>query len=269
MRVLHVVHQYPPEYLGGTEVSTQQVARELARRGHEVGVFYRRGGQDSGVAGRTEDGVRVWAAWSGEVTPVRRFRATFGDPAIAQAFDAVVDDFRPELVHIQHLMGLPVGIVGGLRRRGIPYVVTLHDYWWVCANAQLITNYDRRPCAGPRAYFNCARCAAARAGGGLAGPAVPVLAAVMAVRARLVWDVLMGAGVIVAPSEFIRRWYVQWGLPGERVELLPHGFEAVGGRPAGPEAARWRLRVAYIGGLAWAKGVHVLVEAFRGLENRA
>lgn len=39
MRILHVVHQYPPQHVGGTEVYTQAVARHQAAAGHDVAVF--------------------------------------------------------------------------------------------------------------------------------------------------------------------------------------------------------------------------------------
>jgi len=269
VRILHVVHQYPPDDLGGTELSTQQVARELARRGHAVGVLYRRSAPGEGMAERLEGGVRVWAVWSGIWSPARRFRATFWEPAIARMFDQVLKAFQPDLVHLQHLMGWPVVVVEALRRARIPYLVTLRDYWWVCANAQRITNYDRKPCEGPWGYVNCARCAIARAGAPWGWAVFPALVGLMGGRVRLLQRVLRGAALLIAPSAFIQRWYAAWGLSDGRMVVLPHGFEAQ------PEATQALgvpsppLRVAYIGGLAWAKGVHVLVEAFRGLEGRA
>lgn len=267
MRVLHIVHQYLPEYIGGTEVATRQVAGELAARGHAVGVFYRRGGTGAGLAEREEEGVRVWAAWSGPVTPVRRFLATFGEPAISRAFTAVLEAFGPDLAHVQHLMGLPAGVAGLLHRAGVPYVVTLHDYWWVCSNAQLITNYSRSPCGGPRGYVNCARCGVARAGTAVGWAAFPALVGLMVARVHLLREILDGAALIIAPSEFVRRWYTDHGLDGRPIVVLPHGLETTGFRPADNRTGR--LRLAYIGGLAWAKGVHVLLDAFRAVDGRA
>lgn len=267
MRILHIVHQYPPDRVGGTELSTQQVARELARRRHEVAVFYRRSAPGSGCAERMEEGVRVWAAWAGVLTPARRFRAAFGEPALARAFDEVLRDFRPDVVHLQHLMGLPLSIVRSLRRAGIPYVVTLHDYWWVCANAQRITNFHRRPCEGPQAYLNCARCAIARAGTRWGWIAFPTLVGLMAERARRLRAVLQGASWLIAPSEHIRRWYTARGVPAERIVFLPHGMEGPRADPMPPRSPNLPVRVAYVGGLAWAKGVHVLLEAVQGLEE--
>ncbi len=185
MRVFHLVHQYLPEYVGGTELYTQAVANALVQAGHPAGVFYRRSVVGVGVTQRVEHDVSVWAAWAGNVNPRGRYLAIFGDRPIEQAFERAVDDFRPDLVHVQHLMGLPAQLLRLLRQRNIPYIVTLHDYWWICANAQLLTNYGQRICAGPRLWLNCGRCVLARAGIGGLWPAAPALAPLLAARARL------------------------------------------------------------------------------------
>jgi len=269
VRVLHLVHQYLPEHVGGTELYTQAVANALGDAGYQAGIFYRRSADGVGLEQRVEDGVPVWAAWAGSVSPRGRYLATFGDRPIEQAFERVVAEFRPDLVHVQHLMGLPVQLLHVLQRRRIPYIVTLHDYWWICANAQLLTNYGQRICDGPRLWLNCGRCALARAGMGAIWPAAPALAPLLAARARLQSQALKRAERLIAPTLFVKTWHAAHGVSARQIAVLPHGIERTD-RPArhtrppgGP------IRVACIGGLAWQKGVHVLIEAFDRLAGRA
>lgn len=268
MRVLQLVHQYLPEHVGGTELYTQSVARMLARSGHEVGVFYRHYAVGGGLEHRTDEGVALWAARSGPENPTRRFLATFGDANIERSFERVLDDFGPDLVHVQHLMGLPTSVISSIRQRRIPFVVTLHDFWWVCANAQLLTNYGRQICAGPRLWMNCGRCALARAGVDGLWPVAPLLVPLLAARARLQQRNLLAADVLIAPTAFVRGWYAAHGVPAEQIQVLPHGIESPEIPARVPEPDR-PVRFACIGGLAWQKGVHVLVEAFTGLAGRA
>jgi len=269
MRILHLVHQYLPDNVGGTELYTYWVSQALARRGHEVAVFYRRSAVGKGLEARRDAaGVQIWAAWHGLADPTRRFLAAFGDRVIEAAFERVLDEVHPDLVHVEHLMGLPIALVNALHRRKMPFVVTFWDFWWVCANAQLLTNYSQQICDGPHAYLNCARCAAARAGQAHLWPAWLPLAGLLAWRNHLLRRVMAAAHRLIAPTEFVRCWYRQHGVDADKLIVLPPGLEE---RPAMPAitASDRPLRIAYIGGLAWQKGVHVLVEAFGGLVGRA
>jgi glycosyltransferase involved in cell wall biosynthesis len=268
MRILHIVHQYPPDKVGGAELYTQAVSRALARRGHSVAVFYRRDAPGQGLQHRTEDGVSVYAVWDGRVGPAPRFLYTFRNPWIHQALIRVVDEFHPDVVHIQHLMGLPVSLMDAIRQRSILFIVTLHDYWWLCPNAQLLTNYSGEVCEGPR-YWNCARCMLARAGFPGLWPAIPFLAGLAAWRNRLLRGVLDGARVLIAPTEFVQRWYAAHGVPEEKIVVLAPGLDNSMLPPQPPRPADDTVRFAYIGGLSWQKGVHVLVEAFSGVQGEA
>ena len=268
MRVLHLVHQYLPEHVGGTELYTQSVARTLASLGHQTGIFYRHHAAGQGLEQHRDEDVALWAAWSGPENPTRRFMATFGDATIERLFERALDDFRPDLVHVQHLMGFPVQLLHLLRQRRIPYVVTLHDYWWICANAQLLTNYGLQICDGPRLWLNCGRCALARAGMDALWPAAPALVPLLAARARLQHQALDQADQLIAPTRFVKDWHVGHGLPAAQIEVLPHGIE----RPLEPAprvTTTDSLRFAYIGGLAWQKGIHVLIEAFKRVKGEA
>lgn len=262
MQILHLVHQYLPAQVGGTELYTQWVAHNLVGRGHRVDIFYRRYAEGNGLAHRIDDSVRVWAAWSGSLSPTARFLSTFKAPYIFDAFCRVIEQVRPELVHIQHLMGLPIALVDYLKQQNIPFVITLHDYWWVCANAQLLTNYSRQLCNGPQAYLNCARCALARAGHPHLWPAVPVLAGPLAWRNHRLRRVLNDAHKLIAPSQFVRNWYGAHGVSPHKIEVIPHGLDSPPKTERQQRPSTGPLRFAYIGGLSWQKGVHILVEAF-------
>lgn len=263
MRLLFVVHQYPPDYVGGTEFYTQQLAGALADRGHQVAVVFRRDGKSAGTTHWVEaTGVNVYALTSRPVTANSRFLASFGDATLSQAFAQVVTQFRPDKIHVQHMMGWPSSL---LRHLSIPYLVTLHDFWWICANAQLLTNYDQTNCAGPRLWLNCGRCALARAGikhGLLLSPAVAPL---LAMRAAQLQTVLVSAEQIIAPSQFVADFYRRHLPLLANLSILPHGISYPTQMPARAPRLPNHLRLTYIGSIAPAKGVHLLVEAFNRL----
>ncbi|MEZ4836963.1 MAG: glycosyltransferase family 4 protein, partial [Caldilineaceae bacterium] len=265
LRVLHLVHQYPPEHLGGTELYTQTVARALSARSHPVSVFTRRNAHGAGRAETLDADVAVHLAWNGALSPTQRFLTTFGNADLERNFDSVLADFRPDLVHIQHLMGLPTSLLHSIRRRGIPYIVTLHDFWWVCANAQLVTNYSGEICNGPNLWLNCARCALARGQQNALWPAIPALAVMLARRGGGLRRVLEDAACLIAPSRFVKDWYAEHGIAAGHIRVLSHGIDAPPHtREDNTDHPR---RFLYAGGLAWQKGVHIAVEALAGVRG--
>jgi glycosyltransferase involved in cell wall biosynthesis len=267
------VHQYPPDYRGGTEYYTQTLAAAQAQQGHAVAVFVPAPTGDQGRAIRVdENGVVVYRVPVGSRSRTKVFLHSLRQPGLRQAWREVLAQFEPDLVHVQHLMGLPFGLIEDIRVAGLPFVVTLHDYWFICANAQLITNTDGRICAGPdEQAANCARCALARGGAGSLGWLAPALAPVMRYRNESAGRFLNTAARVIAPTAFVRDVYAQAGLAVDRLRVVPHGIDLPVERIA---AARelWRMRegdgrlhIGYIGSIGYLKGLHVLIDAVNAL----
>lgn len=266
MKILHLVHQYVPEKVGGTELYTQMVARRQAALGHGAAVFFPSAERATLDPTVDETGVRVYGAPVGVRSAGQVFAATLrGGQDVLAAWRQVLAAEQPDLVHVQHLMGLPPALIIELTQRAIPYVITAHDYWYGCANAQLFTNDSGQNCQGPRGFINCGRCALARAGRRELWLA-PVVAPLLAWRQAVLRRVLAGAAAVITPTHFVQSMYEAMGLPTANFAYLPHGIEI-------PEA--WRgerahpFRVVYVGGLAPQKGVHTLIEAFNGLPPAA
>lgn len=266
MRILHVVHQYLPEQIGGTELYTHWLTQELSGRDHELAIFHRRSAAGAGVHRRRENKVEVWSAWNGRFQPTNHFLSTFRNPPLQKAFIDTLDTFNPHVVHIEHLMGLPVTLLTTLQRRRIPYIVTLHDFWWVCANAQLITNDTQEVCAGPDRFRNCARCAVARSPNPALRIARPVLTAPLSQRNRLLKNGLRHAACLIAPAPFVQNWYTDHDIPTTHMTVVHPGLDYPADIPEHHEKSR-PFRIGYIGGLASQKGVHTLIKAFTNLST--
>ncbi len=219
MRILLVVHGYPPRECAGTERHADTLARGLHARGHEVHV----------VAATRAPGRRHTAVLPGPCPPhlasltrivnnltVRPLEQEERDPAMDAAVGRVVERVRPELVHVHHLQFLGSGLP---QPPGVPRVITLHDQWHWCAAGGLGLLPDGGRCPGPEPA-RCAPCAAAWAP--VPGRAAQALAGA---AGRL-------AGV-VAP-ERLHALYQR--LPG-RLRLRVHRGR---GAPAAPEAAARR-----------------------------
>ncbi|MBN1921494.1 MAG: glycosyltransferase family 4 protein [Anaerolineae bacterium] len=268
MRIALVVHKFPPVYLGGTEVYTLNLARALAAQ-HQVAVLYRDDGDGmrAGVEIHEREGFQTWRVARAfnpcQANPAALFFDTFFNPDIEQIFRRFLVEFQPDLIHFQHLMSLSYRLPA--LAAGIPVLLTLHDYWFLCANSQLIWP-DMQICRGKAWGMNCAHCATARAGGPLLRLARPLLAPVMQLRDALVRSAALRLGRFVSPSYFLRERYLATGFPKTHFEVLENGIDlAKFSAPSVPRLANAPLRVTYLGSLAWQKGVHVLLEAARGI----
>ncbi|MCB9914255.1 MAG: glycosyltransferase [Planctomycetes bacterium] len=168
MRVLLVSHNYPPAHTAGTEVYTANLARGLRARGHEVVVFC----AEKDVARphlslhvREHEGVRVLELVNN--LHYASFAETWDLPAVDEVFARVLDEVRPDVVHLQHLLYLSVGVAERARAAGATVVMTLHDFWLQCArfgqrlaaDGTLCDEVDVARCAACLASFRYANSA--------------------------------------------------------------------------------------------------------------
>jgi len=68
------------------------------------------------------------------------------------------------------------------------------------------------------------------------------------------------------PSEYCKRGYIQSGIDPAKVWVVPNGFDT-GEATAVPRTERERLRLLYLGGTIFRKGVDVLVNALDALDQ--
>lgn len=270
MRLLHVVHRYLPRYLAGTEVYTAALAGGLRERGHTLQIFT---GDPEAAAPEayTWDGIGVQAVpWGGgrAAGPAGTFLAGFRNPAAERAFRALLDTFRPDLVHVQHGLGLSPWLAAQARRWGAAVVITLHDFWWTCSNTWLF-RYTGQLCPGPGIGYHCGGCALQRLGRGPNAALMAATAPVFAARTHVLRRALLAGQLLIAPSQVVADTYQRLGIPAERLRLVRHGLAPASGAVSSPAARPGRgPRFLYLGSLLRSKGPHVLLEAFAGLGAR-
>ncbi len=269
MRIAFTVHKYPPESVGGTEIYTRGLARSLAALGHEVYVFYPLEGVKPAETCVERDGFHLWRAPLPEnrdrENPVAQYWHTFRSHSIEAAFVDFLAAVRADLVHFQHVQGVSARLIP--LAAGRPRIVTLHDYWYFCANSQLV-HPDGRLCEGPGGGWNCVDCATVRADLKPMRLLWPLVALPFAYRNVYLRNTVRGVDLFLAPSEFLRQQYVRHGFPAGRIRTLENGLDL--SRLAADRACDLpeppvRPHFGFLGSLAWQKGVHVLIEAFNRL----
>lgn len=297
MRVLLVAHGFPPTAMGGTEIYTHDLARALRSAfGDEVFVLAREADPsrpEYELRHERRDGVEVFLV-NNTFRRCRSFAETYANPAIRGLVARVIDDVRPDVAHLQHLTCLSTELVVELEERRIPTLFTLNDYWLLCHRGQLL-DLDLQRCDGPGA--GCERCIGTAAAVGERG--YRLAGAVRAVERHLPAPLarVVGRGAravagtfgrraraaaegerrarhmrwiagqvdhLLAPSQTLRRRFLDFGLPADRISHVQQGIDQ---RPlAGIERVPAdRLRIGFLGSMMASKAPHLLLEAFAGL----
>jgi len=150
MRILFVNHTFPPCSWAGSEACVYHLARRMRALGHDARVFHRYGDpsdEEYRLIDEEFDGVPV-ARINHTHRYSNRFERVYLNRAISAVFGHWLAGFRPDLVHFHHLTNLSMDLVCETSSRGIPTVMTLHDYWLLCQRGQLLTR-SLACCDGP------------------------------------------------------------------------------------------------------------------------
>jgi glycosyltransferase involved in cell wall biosynthesis len=293
VRIILAVHAFYPRSGGGTEVYTLALARGLRRHGHEVEILTCQSNRDGEPrAIRSED-----HSW--EDIPVHALSFNVLDspnpilyddhnPWIQEYLTGFYAERQVDLVHICHPGNLSLSVLTAAKGLGRPVVMTATDFWTICPTSQLL-RHDRTLCPGPVDTAHCLICTVTqretaeryralveriplrvlRGGLRLArGPWARVgrpgrMVQALDGRAGRIRQTLEQADQIISPSRFLRDQLQANGVPAAKIVVSPHGID-VRDLELGEVRSRRgsALRFAFVGQIAWHKGVHVAVEAF-------
>ncbi|MGE0639775.1 MAG: glycosyltransferase [Thermoanaerobaculia bacterium] len=258
LRVLHVVHGWPPWNYAGTELYAARLARAQAAT-MEVAAFGRihePARANESTIDFEDRGVRLRLVQNDFSQRLPWERNALANPRIEAAFDRFLNDVAPDIVHVHHLAGHSLRLPRAAARRGIPVVWQIQDWWHACARANLM-HADRHLCAGP-GLVRCGRC--------LPMTGVPPRTvwnpALHLLRRHLSRRALAGAALFVAGSRGVLDDLARFGMlpPGTPARVLDYGVAPFVTPPARSVPSK-PLRVGFLGSLLPHKGLHLLAEA--------
>ena len=147
--------------------------------------------------------------------------------------------------HIHHLMSMDLDVRALLHRLGVPFDVTVHDYFAICPQVNLLPWLQGAYCGEPD-VADCNACIANRSSYGSRD--------IVSWRRSNAWQ-FIEAERVFCPSEDVRRRLARYHLDRQAI-VVPHEPVTAGPWPMSPPTlGRGRaLRVAVIGVLANQKG---------------
>ena len=297
MNILLATSFFPPAHTAGTEQRTLSYAKALSQRGHQVQVL---------CVGNFEEGApRYWNGHTDEIhqgIPVRRINLfwqkspdpngyLYRNPETARFFKQCLIEWQPELVHITSCLTLSASIVAVAKGHGLPVVVTLTDFWFLCHKLSLL-KYDDSLCDGITTSRECIQCLSWNSGiyrnlKKLSSDAIAaqVLDSLSKMRLFSRMRVLRGmapnisdrkaylakmlnmADALIAPSDHLRETMQRSGVSQE-IRLIRSGHDLSWLDTKLQKLPGRRVRFGYIGQFIPPKGVHILLAAFGSCDWR-
>ena len=276
MKILLVIHGYPMRYNAGSEVYTQALAQALAAR-HEIHVFSRQQNKFLPDYHLRQEKDTTDPRITLHVINLAQSLDQYRHSELDTRFGMLLDQLQPDLIHVGHLNHLSTSLVFEASQRAIPLVFTLHDYWLMCPRGQFIqvrpkNGTDLWPlCDGQNDHICAERCYARYFSGAEAEREPELIYWTDWVRRRMAHIRALCASVdlFIAPSRsLLQRFRDEFGLPEQKLVYLDYGFphERFANRCRRPGEP---FTFGYIGTHVPAKGVHLLIEAFRCLSGGA
>ncbi|MFH1173098.1 MAG: glycosyltransferase [bacterium] len=159
---------------------------------------------------------------------------------------------KPDIAHLHVIYHqLTPSILGVLKKHKIPIVQTLHDYKQICPNYLLYVNGRICERCKKHRYYNvffhrCIKKSFIRSLNGL-------------VETYLHWFLRSYSQIdlYLAPSQFIRKKYIEFGVSPEKIKYLPHFLNLEEYNLAGSTGNY----LAYVGRLSQEKGVSLILTA--------
>ncbi|HQY22905.1 MAG TPA: glycosyltransferase [Gammaproteobacteria bacterium] len=277
MKILKVIHGYPPLYNAGSEVYSQMLCHGLSKN-HEVHVFTREENpfvKDFSLR-ETFDVLMPNIKIHIVNIPLEKYRYQYRHAEIDKIFADLLLKIKPNIVHIGHLNHLSTSMVWEAEKQKIPLIYTLHDYWLMCPRGQFI---QRNPPQNDELWALCEsqenrKCAVNCYSGYFSGAEGEINTDLkywtdwVDRRMTHIRDILKNISCFIAPSKYLYQRYVQeFGLPMEKVLYLDYGFDL--------KRLQNRKRLlgepftfGYIGTHIPAKGIQHLISAFGLLKGR-
>jgi glycosyltransferase involved in cell wall biosynthesis len=291
MKILLISHFFPPIHNTGTEKRTLGYAQNLLERGHQVHVL---------CAGNYEEGARQY--WNGHTDeiyhgiPVRRINLfwqkspnpngyLYKNPRTAKFLKRCLMEWQPDLLHITSCLTLSASIIKAAKESGLPVVLTLTDYWFICHKLSLL-KFDASLCDGITTSRECIQCLSWDSGiyrnlrrafsdrmttrildllsripaaGRLR--ALRGMAPNISERKEYLVQMLNLPDVVIAPSQQLRETLRQSGIR-RGIRVIQSGHDLSWLKKEMQKTPNERVRFGYIGQFIFPKGVHVLLEAF-------
>ncbi len=273
MKILKIIHGYPPSYNAGSEVYSQSICEELSKQ-HHVTVFTREENPylpDFNIRYQKQNNHLQFY-----YVNMPRGKDGFRHREIDEQFRNIIIQLQPDVAHIGHLNHLSTGIVDELSSQNIPIVFTLHDFWLMCPRGQFLQrNFggDIHQLCDKQENHKCAtNCYSMYFSGKqeFFKSDVAYWTNWIGQRMQETKSIIYKVDLFIAPSNYLRNRFIkEFNVPKNKIKYLDYGFPLHYLIPSYKKKNNSVFTFGYMGTHIPAKGINILIEAFNKIHENA
>jgi glycosyltransferase involved in cell wall biosynthesis len=256
MRVLKVIHGFPPDYMAGSEVYSYHLVKELLKQDIETFVFTR-------VENEFDDNYKIYNENFEDINIQRinkpkkdyLYEDKFYDDKLDKIFKEYLESVKPDIVHFGHLSHLSTNLIKIVKKFNIPIVYTIHDFWLYCVKGQMI-NQNGIICENP-SVDNCTKCS------NYVVDSVQVENSTKHMR-----NIINLVDVFISPSHTLKNFFMDQGINENKIKYLKYGFNTkkiIYNKKIFTNNSK--INFGFMGRVIPTKGIKVLVDTFKKLPN--
>ena len=257
-RILVIAHGHPDFSLGGGEIAAYNLYKAYrANENVENAWFLARADRGRGATGALSMRRTNEYLWEQSVADYHGTTFKASDiGSVVTKFRDLVEALKPTVVHTHHYAHLGLEYLRVIKQvdPSIRIVMTLHEYMAICRNnGQMIKTGSFKLCSR-ESYDECRQCFPQQT------------AEDFWLRKHYFMSHFKLVDQFVAPSEFLRQRYIQWGLAPEQIVVIENGQSDEPPLPPRPLAeGETRNRFGFFGQINPYKGLDVLLQALHEL----
>ena len=295
LNILFVANGFPPTRWAGVETYTAAIAGEFMKIGYNVQVL---------CGGEWNNGANYWNGYVDDVyngIPVRRINLNwkkspdpqkylYNNPVVAEFLDQYLNEINPDMVHITSCETLSASVLDVVKKHRIPLVLSITDFWFLCPRINLLRS-DGENCDGNTTPWDCLQCTAQGSTlyrlSKMAFPGnssksiltklstIPLITRQrgvrgmmgdMADRKQYMRHAFSLPDARLVASRFVMNIHTENGFD-DPIQLHPYGHDLSWLENYHGKSHSNTVNVGFIGQIAESKGVHLILEAARRLQD--
>lgn len=259
MHILYMIHQFYPNHYSGTERVVFGTASYMQKLGHKVTVLTYSHEDDETYDGKQDEilykeymyeGLNVVAVKSNS----NNYNTSYFMNSESPVHRNIIEKISPDIVHVAHMMYMH-SFLKAATSFGIPYVVSLTDFWFICHRAQMLTSAGDL-CSGPEKGKRCK------------DMCIGLEDFYYEDRFKIAQNILSESQANIVSSRFLENTMTHV-LDNFKSNFIPYGvnFSYLDVNNKSYDADS-KINFLFSGTLTKHKGIDVVINAFKSLKNK-